>query len=80
MPHFAQINEENIVTKVIYVSDAIEALGEQAFSQMRGGTWLHTSYTGRIRGKYAGIGDRYDPVSDTFVHVPSPDQQPEEEE
>jgi hypothetical protein len=26
-----------------------------------------TSYNGTIRGKYAGIGDTYDPVADEFV-------------
>ena len=31
-----------------------------------GGTWIQTSYNGNIRGKYAGIGDIYDPVDDVF--------------
>jgi len=31
------------------------------------GTWLDTSYLGARRGKYAGIGDRYDAEADEFV-------------
>jgi len=30
-------------------------------------TCKRTSYNGNIRGKYAGIGDTYDPVADEFV-------------
>jgi len=30
-------------------------------------TCKRTSYHGNIRGKYAGIGDTYDPVADEFV-------------
>ena len=38
-------------------------------------TWLQTSYNGNIRGKYAGLGDTYDPVNDFFVSAP-PDLTP----
>ena len=31
------------------------------------GTWIDTSYTGSRRGKYAGVGDRYDAALDEFV-------------
>ena len=30
-------------------------------------TCKRTSYNGNIRGKYAGVGDTYDPVADEFV-------------
>jgi hypothetical protein len=32
-----------------------------------GGTWIQTSYNAKFRGKYAGIGDKYDSVKDEFV-------------
>ena len=32
-----------------------------------GGTWIQTSYNSNIRGKYAGIGDRYDSKKDEFI-------------
>lgn len=38
--------------------------GVDAFSAW--GTWT-PSYTGSRRGKYAGVGDRYDAETDTFV-------------
>lgn len=30
------------------------------------GTWLQTSYNGTFRGKFAGVGMIYDPVTDEF--------------
>lgn len=66
MAHFAEIDNNNIVQRVIVVPDAEEANGAEWCSNLLGGTWVQTSYNARIRGKFAGIGDRYDPVSDTF--------------
>ena len=42
------------------------------------GTWIDTSYVGARRGKYAGIGDRYDAETDTFVSptVEEPAEEP----
>jgi len=31
------------------------------------GTWIDTSYIGARRGKYAGVGDRFDSELDVFV-------------
>jgi hypothetical protein len=31
------------------------------------GLWMDTSFTGSRRGKFAGIGDRYDKTLDEFV-------------
>ena len=31
------------------------------------GAWLDTSYTGARRGKYAAVGDTYDPETDTYT-------------
>ena len=41
----------------------------QAFIASLGlaGEWKQTSYSGSFRGKYAGIGDRYDAELDEFV-------------
>jgi len=76
MAHFARIND-NIVQQVIVVSNddcgggdfpASEPVG-QAFIASLGleGEWKQTSYNGNFRGKYAGIGDRYDAELDEFV-------------
>lgn len=82
MAHFAQVNNENIVTQVIVVANsdcgdlefpASEAVG-QAFIASLGltGTWKQTSYNDNFRGKYAGIGDTYDAELDEFVAPPLP--------
>lgn len=70
MAHFAQLDENNRVTKVVVVLDGMELQAIEALTQRYGGTWLQTSYNARIRGKFAGLGDLYDPVTDTFQTPP----------
>lgn len=61
MSHFAKLNEANIVTEVITSDQSfIDTLPDSE-------VWVQTSYTARIRGKYAGIGDTYDKERDVFV-------------
>lgn len=76
MAHFAQIDENNIVTQVIVVdnndtldSNGIESesVGQQFCSNLLGGTWLQTSYNGSIRKNFAGIGLIYDADRDAFI-------------
>jgi hypothetical protein len=70
MAHYAFLDENNIVTEVITGIDEtklIEGLHpEQWYGNFRGQVCKRTSYNGNIRGKYAGIGDIYDPVDDVF--------------
>jgi hypothetical protein len=76
MAHFAKV-ENGIVQTVIVVGNencaggdfpASEAAG-QAFIASLGlaGEWKQTSYNNNFRGKYAGVGDFYDAVTDTFT-------------
>jgi hypothetical protein len=58
MSHFAEIDSNNIVLRVI--------VAEQAFIDTQPGIWVQTSYHGRIRAKFAGIGDIYDVENDVF--------------
>ena len=76
MAHFAQLNEENIVTQVIVVAnqdtadqDGVEneAIGVAFCTNLLGGTWKQTSYIGNIRKNYAGIGYKYDADLDAFI-------------
>ena len=68
MAHFAEINENNIVLRVLVVHDSEEHIWPVApFT----GTWIQTSYNGNIRKQFAGIGFTYDPVADVFV-APQP--------
>jgi hypothetical protein len=75
MAHFAKINN-GTVSQVIFVSNDDCAGGDfpesesagQAFIASLGlaGEWKQTSYNNNFRGLYAGIGNTYDPVTDTF--------------
>ena len=70
MAHFAQLNEDNVVTQVIVVSndDTSDTEGMEsesigvAFCQSIVGAdtkWKQTSYNSNIRGNYAGVGMTY---------------------
>ena len=68
MAHYAFINEANIVTEVIVGRDENEGVDwESHYAAVRGQRCKRTSYHGRIRGVYAGIGFRYDEQLDVFV-------------
>jgi hypothetical protein len=69
MAHFAEVNENNIVLRVLVIDNAQEDRGQEYLSQDLGlgGRWIQTSYNSNFRGKFAGIGDTYDEVDDVFV-------------
>jgi hypothetical protein len=73
MAHFAEIDENKIVLRVLVVPDAEEHRGQDflAGDLGLGGTWVQTSYNARIRKNYAGIGMTYDEARDAFV-APQP--------
>ena len=76
MAHFAQLDENNVVTQVIVVdnkdtSDANgvekESIGVAFCERLLGGTWKQTSYNANFRKNYAGIGYTYNAGIDAFV-------------
>lgn len=73
MAHAAKLSKDNIVEQVIVVPNDLDETESdaaiQAFCNGIGldGTWIRTSYNANIRGKYAGIGDKYDPNLDEFI-------------
>lgn len=78
MAHFAQLDENNIVTQVVIVSnqDTSDVSGNEveeigiAFCKTLFGDdthWKQTSYTGSIRVRYAGVGYSYNQELDAFV-------------
>ena len=77
MAHYAFLTEPDehgvsIVTEVIVGRDENEGVDwEHHYAEVRGQRCKRTSYNGRIRGVYAGIGYRYDQQRDVFV-PPSP--------
>lgn len=68
MAHFAEIDSNNIVLRVLVVPNEHELNGQKYLAETvgLGGTWIQTSYNENIRGKFAGIGDIYDEVNDEF--------------
>jgi hypothetical protein len=81
MAHFAQLDENNLVTQVIVVANE-ELLLDGVENETKGimfcksllgndTRWIQTSYNGTIRKNYAGIGYTYDPVADHFF-APQP--------
>lgn len=76
MAHFAELDSNNVVLRVIVVankdtSDAngneVESIGVAFCQHLFGGNWVQTSYNGNIRKNYAGIGYTYDAAIDAFV-------------
>jgi len=69
MAHFAEIDDNNIVLRVLVVDNSIESEGETFLSETLklGGRWIQTSYNANFRGCFAGVGYSYDPVQDIFI-------------
>lgn len=79
MAHFAEIDENKIVLRVLVVDNAHEENGQTFLADTLGlgGTWIKTSYnthggvhsTGGLplRKNYAGIGYSYDETLDAFI-------------
>jgi hypothetical protein len=69
MAHFAEIDENKIVIRVLVVDDENENNGQNFLAnELRlGGTWVQTSYNSTIRKNYAGIGFTYDEILDAFI-------------
>lgn len=76
MAHYAFLDENYIVTEVITGIDETEIIEgktpEEFYAEFRGQTCVRTSYNGKIRFNYAGIGYTYDPIDDAFI-APMPD-------
>lgn len=67
MSHFAEIDENNIVTRVLVGDNNMPNEGYDWFVENLGGTWVQTSYNGSIRKNFAGIGFTYDEERDAFI-------------
>ena len=81
MAHFAQLDDNNVVTQVIVVANE-ELIFEGVENETQGvifcrslfgndTKWVQTSYNGNFRKRYAGIGYTYDADKDAFI-APQP--------
>ena len=75
MAYFAELDDANVVLRVLVVANEYVPDGEQWCADNFGGRWLQTSYTGSFRGKFAGIGDIYDPALNVFVTPEQPENE-----
>lgn len=76
MAHFAEIDGNNIVLRVVVVDNKDtstaqgvekEYIGAAYLESLLGGTWVQTSYNGKIRKNYAGVGFTFDQQRDAFI-------------
>lgn len=76
MAHFAELNENNEVIRVVVVANDVvldeqgveqESLGIAFCEDLFGGTWKQTSYNRRIRKNFAGVGDTFDFTRNAFI-------------
>lgn len=83
MAHFAELDSNNTVIRVIVIGnkDCYDWSGKESeqvgiyFCQTLFGSntrWVQTSYNGSTRGKFAEIGDVYDRANDIFLEVTPP--------
>ena len=82
MSHWAELDENNIVTRVL-VGDNNDPNGDEGYQWLidnLGGRWVKTSYNNSIRKRYAGIGFLYDEQRDVFVAPKVDDSQTWDEE
>jgi hypothetical protein len=80
MAHFAELDSNNVVLRVVVVDnkDTADAqgvekehIGAAYLERLLGGTWKQTSYNGNLRKNYAGAGYTYNADIDAFV-APKP--------
>lgn len=76
MAHFAKLNQDNTVEQVVVVDNAVvlfgglenEQLGINYLQNIFGvdTKWVQTSYNASFRGKFAGMGDKYNSEENIF--------------
>jgi hypothetical protein len=80
MAHFAELDGNNIVTRVVVVGNDVEtAAGPLGTNDMhvdgetwcvnffKGGNWKQTSYNNNFRKQYCGKGYTFDSAKDKFI-------------
>ena len=67
MSHFAELDENNIVIRVLVGDNDLPNEGYDWFVDNLGGRWVQASYSGSFRKQFAGTGYRYDEAADVFI-------------
>ena len=73
MAHFAELDSNNVVLRVVVVGNDCVPSDEHIDGEtwcinfFKGGTWKQTSYNNNFRKQYAGIGFTYDAAKNKFI-------------
>ena len=73
MAHFAELDNNNVVLRVVVVGNDCVPSDEHIDGEtwcidfFKGGTWKQTSYNHNFRKQYAGIGYTYDAAKNKFL-------------
>jgi len=76
MAHFAELDNNNVVLRVLVINNQdildsngneSESIGQELCHNLYGGRWVQTSYNNKIRKYYAGAGMTYREDLDVFV-------------
>ena len=73
MAHFAELDNNNVVLRVVVVGNDCVPSDEHIDGEtwcinfFKGGTWKQTSYNNNFRKQYAGMGYTYDAAKNKFI-------------
>lgn len=77
MAHFAELDSNNIVIRVVVVNNEVLLKADNTESELKGkqflnkllapSTWKQTSYNGNLRKNFASVGYSYDSTRDAFI-------------
>ena len=73
MAHFAELDNDNVVLRVVVVGNDCVPSDEHVDGEtwcvnfFKGGTWKQTSYNHNFRKQYAGINFTYDAAKNKFI-------------
>ena len=80
MAHFAELNDNKVVTRVVVIGNDIPANGgtledndmhidgeKFCIKLFKGGIWKQTSYNNNFRKQYAGTGFTFDSAKNKFI-------------
>lgn len=70
MSHWAEIDENNIVLRVVVGDNNLPDEGYQWLIDNLGGTWIKASFNSNIRGIFPGVGCIYNKEEDIFTYAP----------
>lgn len=67
MAHWAEIDENNTVLRVIVTDNNASNEGYDWLIERLGGNWIQTSFNSNFRNKFAAVGDIYNQQRDVFI-------------